>query len=112
MKSSALCILLLLTVAASAQNPPPAPKVRVPDAATALSIAEPVLIKVYGKRNIDYERPLTATLDNGIWSVSGSLCCPDANGQRTCEFGKCAGGVAVLKLRERDGKILSVSHTK
>jgi hypothetical protein len=51
-----------------------------------LSIAEPALIKVYGKRQIDYERPLTATLDDGVWekrkwqphaswgSGSGSCC--------------------------------------
>ena len=112
MKYSVLCTLLLLVLASSAQNPQPATKVRVPDAATALSIAEPALIKTYGKRQIDYERPLTATLDDGIWRVSGTLCCPDSKGQRTCEVGKCVGGVAVLKLRESDGKILSVSHTK
>jgi NTF2 fold immunity protein len=84
----------------------------VPDAATALSIAERALIKVYGKRQIDYEQPLTATLDNGIWSVYGTLCCPGSKGQRTCEVGKCAGGVAALRLRQSDGKILSISHTK
>jgi hypothetical protein len=81
-------------------------------AALALSIAEPALIKVYGKRQIDYERPLTAKLDDGIWSVYGTLCCPDSKGQRTCDMGKCVGGVAVLKLRQSDGKILSISHTK
>jgi hypothetical protein len=32
--------------------------VRVPDAATALKIAERTLIQVYGKRQIDDERPL------------------------------------------------------
>jgi hypothetical protein len=104
-------MLLLLALTSSAQNPQPATKVRVPDAASALSIAEPALIKVYGKRQIDYERPLTATLDDGIWSVSGTLCCRGPNGQRTCDVGKCLGGVAVLKLRQSDGKILSISHT-
>ena len=86
--------------------------VRVPDAATALSIAEPALIKTYGKRQIDYERPLTAKLDGGIWTVYGTLCCPDRDGHRTCEEGKCVGGVAVLKLRQSDGKILSIMHYK
>jgi len=86
--------------------------VRVPDAATALRIAEPALIKTYGKRQIDYERPLIANLDNGIWYVHGTLCCPDRNGQRTCEEFQCVGGVAVLKLRQRDGKILSIMHYK
>ena len=111
-RTSILCAVLLLAVTSSAQNPQPAAKVRVPDAATALSIAEPTLIKVYGKRQIDYERPLTATLDDGIWSVHGTLCCPDPKGQRTCGVGKCVGGVAALKLRQSDGKILSISHTE
>ena len=86
--------------------------VSVPDSAAALKVAEPALIKTYGKRQIDYERPLTAKLEDGVWSVYGTLCCPDRNGNRTCEEGKCVGGVAVLKLRQSDGKILSVTHYK
>jgi hypothetical protein len=86
--------------------------IRVPDAATALSIAEPALAKVYGKRQIDYEKPLTAKLENGVWKVYGTLCCPDRNERRTCEAGKCDGRVAALELRQSDGKILSISHTK
>ena len=86
--------------------------VRVPDIATALRIAEPVLIKTYGKRQIDDERPLMAKLDSGIWTVYGTLCCSDGKGHRTCEQGKCLGGGAVLKLRQSDGKILSIMHYK
>jgi hypothetical protein len=86
--------------------------VRVPDAASALKIAEPALIKVYGKQQIDYERPLKATLQDGVWNIYGTLCCPDLKGRRACEEGKCVGGVAALRLRQSDGKILSISHTK
>ena len=85
--------------------------VRVPDAATAVRIAERALIKAYGKRQIDYERPLTAVLDGGIWTVHGTLRCSDRKQTITCEVGKCVGGVASLKLRQSDGKILSTSHT-
>lgn len=81
----------------------------VPDAATALKIAEPALIKRYGKRQMDDERPLTAALDNGIWTVSGTLWCTDRSGNRTHQ---CVGGTAVLKLRQSDGKILSIIHYK
>ena len=88
------------------------PEVRVPDSATALKIAEPVLIKTYGKRQVNYERPLTAKLDSGVWTIYGTLCCPDSKGHRTCKEGKCLGGVAVLKLRQTDGKVLSVEHYK
>ena len=104
----ALCGFLL-AVTLSAQSSPPT-SVRVPDEATALKIAEPALIKTYGKRQIDYERPLGATLDKGIWTVAGTLCCPDRDGHRNCEQHMCLGGVAVLKLRQRDGKILSIIH--
>lgn len=86
--------------------------VRVPDAATAVHIAERALAEAYGKRQIDHERPLTAVLDDGIWTVHGTLRCPDRVGTITCELGKCVGGVASLKLRQSDGKILSISHTK
>jgi len=103
---------LFLAVTLSAQTSPPPSSVRVPDEATALKIAEPALIKTYGKRQIDDERPLTATLENGIWTVGGTLCCPDRSGHRTCEPGMCLGGVAVLKLRQSDGKILSINHYK
>ena len=109
----AICgLLLLLAGTLSAQRSSPPSSVRVPDEATALSIAEPALIKVYGKRQIDYERPLKATLHDGIWVVYGTLCCPDGKGHRMCDAGECDGGVAELKLRERDGKVTSISHGK
>jgi hypothetical protein len=108
---AALLLLLLMTSGLPAQESQPS-GVRVPDAATAVRIAEPALIKVYGKHQIDYEKPLTAKLENGVWNVDGTLCCPDRNGRRTCEIGECVGGVAALKLRQSDGKILSISHTK
>jgi NTF2 fold immunity protein len=104
--------LLLTAFTLSAQDTRTSAIVPVPDAGAALSIAEPALIKVYGKRQIDYEKPLTASLDNGIWNVHGTLCCPDPKGKRTCEIGKCLGGVAAVKIRQSDGKILSISHTK
>jgi len=105
-------LLISIAFTLSAQNAPPASSARVPDAATALSIAEPALTKVYGKRQIDYERPLTATLEGEIWSVYGTLCCPDSKRHRRCEVGRCLGGVATLNLRQSDGKVLSISHGK
>jgi NTF2 fold immunity protein len=111
MKARLFGVLLLLVLTLSAQHLP-VTIVRVPDAATALIIAEPALKKTYGKRQIEYEKPLTAILEDGIWTVYGTLCCPDRKGRRTCEVGKCVGGVATLKLRQSDGKILSVIHTK
>jgi NTF2 fold immunity protein len=96
MKTTILGTLLLMVVTSSAQDTQPSTNVRVPDAATALSMAEPALIKVYGKRQFNYERPLAAALDDRIWNVYATLCCPDRKGQRTCEIGKCVGGVAAV----------------
>jgi hypothetical protein len=76
------------------------------------SMAEPALTKVYGKCQVEYEKPLAVILEDAIWSVYGTLCCPDRKGRRTCEVGQCVGGVAALKLRQNDGKLLSNSHTK
>ena len=39
---------------------------KVPDAGTAVKIAEPILVRTYGKRQIEYERPLTAKLEDGV----------------------------------------------
>ena len=64
MRTAICCLLLSIVFTSLAQNSTPATNVRVPDAATALSIAEPVLIKVYGKQVIDEEHPLKATLQN------------------------------------------------
>ena len=55
-------ILASLTLTASDSCSQSTTRVTVSDAATALKIAEPALIKKYGKRQIDYERPLTANL--------------------------------------------------
>jgi hypothetical protein len=104
--------IFLIAFTSHAQDSQSKSNFRVPDAAAALSIAEPALIKVYGKRQINDERPLTATLDEGVWNVYGTLCCPDLKGHRTCEVGKCVGGVASAKIRQSDGKILAISHTK
>lgn len=116
MNRTIICIVLLLTTvlpsSAVGQESKPATEVRVPDAARAIAIARPAAIKVYGKRQINYEEPLTASLEDGVWSVYGTLCCPDRKGKRTCEVGKCVGGVVNVRIRESDGKLVSITHTK
>jgi len=115
-KTAIVCVLLLLGTVpppnAAGQKSRERPDIRIRDAAAAINIAEPALVRVYGKRQIDYEKPLKATLQNGVWHVYGTLCCPDGNGKPTCEEGQCVGGVALAKVRQSDGKILSITHTK
>lgn len=83
---------------------------KVPDAETAIRIAERILIETYGKKQIDQERPLKATLSNGVWLVRGTLNCHDAKGNLTP--GWCVGGTAAASIRQNDGRILRVTHTK
>ena len=81
----------------------------IPDSQAALDVARAELTHVYGKKQIQSEEPLTAELENGIWTVAGTLWCPDGKGGRT---NHCFGGVAVIKIRQADGHILSIAHYK
>ena len=101
-------IFLAIALASSAQLPKDA---RVPNSATAIAIGSHAAIRVYGKKIIDDEEPLKAFLHDGVWTVDGTLCCLDRNGKRNCE-GRCVGGVVVIKIRQSDGKILSMTHGK
>ena len=59
----------------------------VPNAETAIRIALAVWEPIYGKKQIDSEKPYRATLRDGVWTVEGSL----PPGWR--------GGVAIPKYR-------------
>ena len=72
----------------------------VPDAATAIAIAVAVWNPIYGEEQIDREKPFTARLESGVWTVSGSL--PKG----------MLGGVAEAEIAKDDGRILRVSHGK
>jgi hypothetical protein len=43
----------------------------VPDARTAIKIAEAVLTTIYGEKEVDWNKPFTAVLRKGIWRVGG-----------------------------------------
>src|SRR5437870_913236 len=45
----------------------------VPDEQTAIAIAVAVWTPIYGKAQIESEKPFRATLRNGIWTVGGTL---------------------------------------
>src|SRR5436190_23419308 len=65
----------------------------VPDEATAVRIAEAVLIPIYGQESLNKEKPFKATLTNEIWTVKGTL-------QKGFK-----GGVAVVELSKKDACI-------
>ena len=75
------------------------PKKRcVADEQTAIAIAVAVWVPIYGKAQIESEKPYKATLINGIWFVKGSL--PEGYD----------GGTAVAEISQKDGRILKVIH--
>lgn len=65
-----------------------------------------MLIPVYGKEKIESERPFKATLENGVWTVNGTLYCSDG------KDGLCAGGTADVKVSKADGRVLKMIHYK
>jgi hypothetical protein len=81
----------------------------VPDSTTAVKIAEAVLVPVYGKKRIDSEQPFTAQLKDDVWTVSGTLRCPDGKGGITTQ---CDGGVAVVQISKADAHVVSMTHYK
>jgi hypothetical protein len=55
---------------------------------------------IYGDDTIAGEKPYLARLNNGVWTVEGSL----PNGW--------VGGTAYIEINKADGKVLKVTHYK
>jgi NTF2 fold immunity protein of polymorphic toxin system component len=72
----------------------------VPDEQTAIGIAVAVWNPIYGKAQIENEKPFKATLKNGVWTVTGSL--PEG----------FVGGTALAEISQDSGCILRVIHYK
>jgi hypothetical protein len=106
MKSWMVLLCSVLTVTALGQGYKPKSGY-VPDSGTAVKIAEAVLIPVYGEKQIESERPFTAKLKDDVWTVTGTLRCPDAKGGTTTS---CDGGVAEVRLAKNDGRVLYMMH--
>jgi hypothetical protein len=70
----------------------------VPDAATAVAVAEAILAPIYGRTQVEAERPFSASLGDGSWTVIGHL--PAGS----------VGGVASVVIEKTTGRIVSVTH--
>ena len=75
----------------------------VPDAATAVAVAEAVWIPIYGKKILDSEKPFVAVLNGDIWTVRGTFHSTHKDAR---------GGVAIAEISRIDARILRVSHGK
>lgn len=89
-------LLLLLGLVGLAQEAYRPKSGYVPDKETAVKIAEAVLIPVYGEKKIVDERPFHADREGDVWTVYGTLYCPDGKGGRTT-LPNCFGGVATVQ---------------
>jgi hypothetical protein len=74
----------------------------VPDAATAIRIAEAIWIPLYGEENTLGERPYRAALEDGVWKGTGTLHCRGG--------GVCTGGTAYAEISKDDGRVIVVTH--
>ena len=70
----------------------------VPDAGTAIIIAEAILVPIYGDEITRKQKPFIATLDKGVWTVSGTL----PKGLK--------GGVALVEIAKKDARIIRAIH--
>lgn len=97
-------VLWLLPMSMSSQGPEtPPPEGFVPDASTAIRIAEAVMIPIFGQREVETDRPFTATLEKDVWIVESNH-----NLSNLTE----KGGVFVAKIMKKDGRILLVGFYK
>ena len=104
MKKHFLVFAMLVTAIVGAYSQtPPSSQPKVPNAETAVKVAEAALIPVYGKKQILSERPFKATLEGDVWTVVGTL---------HCGAPQCTGGTAEVKISESSGKILHMAHYK
>jgi hypothetical protein len=72
----------------------------VPDEQAAVGVAESALRPIYGRKQVESERPFKARLEGDVWIVSGYLP-PD-----------WVGGVAVVRINRLSGRVLSIRRGK
>jgi hypothetical protein len=72
----------------------------IKDSVSLVKYAEPILFKIYSEKQIRSEKPYVVNLKNGIWTMDGTL----PKGYK--------GGTFHIEIRERDGKLISVTHFK
>lgn len=70
------------------------------DSATAIKVAEAVLFNIYGKENIETQKPYEIYLIKNYWVIQGNL--PEG----------FIGGTFIIILNAKDAKIIKISHGK
>lgn len=71
----------------------------VPDETTAIKVAEAIWLPIYGERIYSQKPYVVKLINNNNWEVTGTL-------------HSKKGGVAYIRIRKKDCKILKVTHGK
>jgi hypothetical protein len=72
----------------------------ITDKETAIAMAEPLLFKIYGKEEIESERPYEVYLIDGYWYISGTL--PKGY----------LGGTFIIIINSINGEVIRLIHEK
>ena len=76
-------------------NYPPKP---INDAKNAVDIAEDILFNTYGEKNIKRQRPYNLVFQDSYWIINGT--------KKKAEI----GGVFLIILNSKNGKIIKITH--
>ena len=98
-----IAVMCCLVARAFAQEKMPPKDGYVPDSDTAIKIAVVVWTRIYGEKTIAAQKPYRAELEDGIWTVQGTL-------PEDPEGGLVFGGTAFAMIAKADGRILHVAH--
>jgi len=80
----------------------------VPDEQTAIKLAEAILFPIYGEKTIRSERPYVVKLQDGRWSVDGSL--PKPPSAPPGMISQIVGGTFHIVISQRDGQVIEIGH--
>ncbi len=74
----------------------------IKDKKTAIAVAEPILFGIYGKENIERQKPYDVQYVEVYWVISGTL----------KEGGFAFGGTFLIIMDSRNGQVLRMTHGK
>jgi hypothetical protein len=75
-------------------------KLIIKDSVTAIKIAQPILFDIYGKENIEKQKPFEIYLLENYWVISGTL--PE----------DYLGGTFLIIIDARNSQIIKITHGK
>jgi hypothetical protein len=72
----------------------------IKDSSTAINVAEPILFGIYGKQNIESEKPYETYKIGNYWVIAGTL--PE----------DALGGTFLIIIDARNSEVLKITHGK